>query len=257
MFMEGSLKRKIKRLKESGAEELLDRVAVEKRLNISVNGRHLLSLHATPTMIKELVTGFLLTEGVVKVLCHERMSIVYGEEIDVDVPAEGKIADAKGTLTSGCAGGLTYLKDNIDTVPEGFSIGAEALRALFRQFQQRSKLYLETGCVHSAALSDGREMLYFAEDIGRHNAADKVIGASLMDAPAVKGKPMPNLMLASGRLSSEMVSKCARWGIPVLASRAAPTDRAIDIAEKAGITVIGFLRGDRMNIYTHPARITA
>ncbi len=94
-------------------------------------------------------------------------------------------------------------------------------------------------------------MLVFTEDIGRHNAVDKVIGYALLENVPVQGK----VMLASGRLSSEIVTKCARAGIPVVVSRSAPTSLAVEIADAAGITLVGFVRGDRMNIYTGRQRI--
>jgi FdhD protein len=95
-------------------------------------------------------------------------------------------------------------------------------------------------------------MLCLAEDIGRHNAVDKVIGYALLEDIAFSGK----IMLASGRLSSEIVSKCAKWGIPMVASRTSPTSLALEIAEKCGVTVAGFVRADRFNVYTSPERIT-
>ena len=124
---------------------------------------------------------------------------------------------------------------------------------LFKIFNKRSELYEATGCMHSAALSDGEDFIAFAEDIGRHNAVDKVIGEVILDGEKFSGK----LMMASGRLSSEIVSKCSRWGIPIIASRAAPTALAVDIADAAGITLVGFVRGSRLNVYTHPERVSA
>jgi FdhD protein len=88
-------------------------------------------------------------------------------------------------------------------------------------------------------------------DIGRHNAVDKVIGYSILADISFRGK----LMVVSCRISSEIVSKCARWGIPIIASRAAPTDLAIEIAQKTGVTLVGFVRGDSLNVYTHEQRI--
>jgi FdhD protein len=155
-------------------------------------------------------------------------------------------------VTSGCAGGISFRRTpSKAALADFFSVNPETLKGLFRLFQERSSLYRLTGCVHSAALSDGASVLAFAEDIGRHNAVDKVIGRCLLEGIAFEGK----VMLVSGRLSSEMASKCSRWGIPVVASRTAPTDLALRIAEESGITVVGFLRGDRMNVYTHPERV--
>ncbi|HKZ56668.1 MAG TPA: formate dehydrogenase accessory sulfurtransferase FdhD, partial [Thermodesulfovibrionales bacterium] len=136
-------------------------------------------------------------------------------------------------------------------IKDAFSIDAGILKTLFKEFQQRSEIFRLTGGVHSAALSDGEKILVFAEDIGRHNAIDKIIGYSILEKIPFAGK----LILVSGRLSSEIVSKCSRWGIPIVASRAAPTNLAIEIAETSGITLIGFVRGERINIYTNPQRI--
>ncbi len=259
--MNATLKRKVKRvrLKEKDVifEEMEDPVAVEKALRIKVNGRDLLRLYCTPLMVRELVVGLLLTEEIIKgSWCAERMEIVYGEEIVVDVVSElsGEVTALGGevTITSGCAGGVTFEKKEIrDVGYKDLRVRPEVLKNLFNEFQMRSDLYKSTGCIHSAALSDGRILIAFAEDIGRHNAIDKVIGYAVLEDIKLGGK----IMFASGRLSSEMISKCARWSIPLVVSRTAPTTRALDIAEKAGMTVVGFMRGDRFNIYTHPERI--
>ena len=133
-------------------------------------------------------------------------------------------------ITSGCIGGITFPKRlSLQKLHDSFTISAEKIKAIYRQFQNSSQLYKLTGCVHSAALSDGNEILCLAEDIGRHNAVDKVIGYCILEALPFEGM----IMLASGRLSSEIVSKCARWGIPVIASRTSPTSLAVEIAERA------------------------
>jgi|Deesub1362A_J573_1020465.scaffolds.fasta_scaffold00013_148 FdhD protein len=251
--MDGSLKRNVFRVTAESFNKVEDVIAVEKRLKILVNGKEVLSLYCTPLMIKELVVGFFMTEGIVKGnICAERMTILYGDEITVDVPVEGEVSVEGGTATSGCAGGITLQRKLLKGARDSkFSIGRESLIELFKQFQMRSKLYRVTGCVHSAALSDGKDIVFFAEDIGRHNAVDKVIGRCLLEGVDFQEK----IILTSGRLSSEVVAKCSRWGIPLIASRAAPTDLAINIAEESGITVVGFLRGERMNVYTYPERI--
>lgn len=234
--------------------EVDDLVAVEKRLRISINGREALSLFCTPVQVRELVVGLILTEGIADEVCAERMTIAYGEdEVAVDVHAEGEVRAEGGTVTSGCVGGVSFGKEPGEKArKDRFAIGATRLRELFGRFQKRSELYASTGCIHSAALSDGSDIILFAEDIGRHNAVDKVIGSCLLEGLPFAGK----LMMASGRLSSEIVSKCARWGIPMVASRTAPTALALDIAEKGGVTVVGFVRGERLNIYTHQERVT-
>lgn len=248
------IKRKILKKQDNSFGEIEDHIAIEKRLRVSVNGKEVISLYCTPSMIKELVVGFFLTEGILDgKFCLDEISIKdVGEEIAVDIPAKGEIGTEGLTVTSGCVGGLTFnRKRDFEKINDSFSIEVAAIETVFNEFQKRGKLYRLTGCVHSAALSDGTKILAFAEDIGRHNAVDKVIGHSILEEIPFTQK----LMLVSGRLSSEIASKCSRWGIPVLASRTAPTDLAIRIAEKSGVTLVGFVRGERMNIYTNTDRI--
>ena len=250
--MKGAEKRRISRITEEGCLELDDEVAREKRLRISVNGQEVLRLYCSPVKVRELVVGLFMTEGVIRGnWCAERMTVKYGHDILVDIPAEGDVSLEGGTITSGCLGGITFDRTFEDAVGEGIKIGRVMLRELFTGFQRMSGLYELTGCIHNAAVSDSKEIIAHAEDIGRHNAVDKVIGHCILENITLEDK----IMLVSGRLSSEMASKCARWKIPVVVSRAAPTSLAIDIAERSGITMIGFMRASRFNIYTHPFRI--
>jgi FdhD protein len=250
--MKATHKWTVQKLKGKTRDKVEDTVAEEKRLRSSINGREVLSLYCTPLMIRELVVGLIMTEGIADGICMERMSIIYGDEIAVDVPAEGEVRTEGAVITSGCVGGITFSKKLTDTAKDDSTkIKRSALRELFREFHARSSLYELTGCVHSAALSDGEDIICFAEDIGRHNAVDKAIGCSILEAVDLRGK----IMLASGRLSSEIVSKCSRWAIPIVVSRTAPTALALNIAAETGVTVVGFVRGDRMNVYTHPERV--
>lgn len=254
--MDGILKKTVKRLRIKGSEivsqDMDDPVAVEKRLRIIINGKEVLKLYCTPIMIREMITGFLMTEELIKgSWCADRMSIEYGDDIVVDIPSEGEVSLEGATITSGCAGGIT-LQQRYEKIQDfSLRVNPERLRSLFSEFQARSLLYRDTGCIHSAAVATEKYIIAFAEDIGRHNAVDKVIGFCLLENIDLQDK----IVFASGRLSSEMVSKCARWLIPVVVSRTAPTTRALEIAEEAGMTIIGFMRGDRFNVYTHPQRL--
>lgn len=251
--MIGFIKRKIYKNASNALQEREDLIAVEKRLRVSVNGKEVLSLYCTPLMVRELVVGMFMTEDIIKGgWCAERMSIEYGEDILVDIPAEGEASTDGAVITSGCIGGITFPKRlSLQKIDDPFQMKINVLKELFRRFQNASELYKMTGCVHSAGLSDGSDIFCLAEDIGRHNAVDKVIGYAILENIPFKGK----IMLASGRLSSEIVSKCAKWGIPIVASRTSPTSLAVDIAEKSGVTVVGFIRADRLNVYTYPQRI--
>lgn len=239
---------KILRIKEGRAEEIEDLVAIEKRVRISVNGRHLISLYCSPSMVREFVAGVIYSERLISGgWCADRISIEYGDEINADVPADGIVSEGERTVTSGCAGGASFARPALlEKLADDAVFDVAHIKDLYREFHSRSEGYKATGGVHSAALADDRHILVFAEDIGRHNAVDKVIGYSLLENVPLHGK----IMLASGRLSSEIAIKCARCGIPVVVSRSAPTSLAVETADAAGLTLIGFVRAERMNIYT-------
>jgi FdhD protein len=246
--------RKKKIIKYQGAsyEAVEDSCAAEKKCIISVRGKEILSLYCTPMMVNELVNGLLMTERVVpSTLSPEKMAIVHGDDITVNLLVDENISPEQFTTTR-CVGGVTVQRERFfEKIHDDFSLTIGELKNLFDDFQQRSELFKMTGGFHSAAISDGETILSFVEDIGRHNAVDKVIGDMLMKKISFKSKAM----LVSCRVSSEIISKCSRWSIPILASRSAPTDLAIEIAEMSGMTLVGFVRGDRLNIYANPQRI--
>lgn len=251
--MQSHRKRNIIKITETHNAQTEDIIAEEKRLRISVNGKEALKLFCSPIMVRELVVGFLMTEGIIRGnWCAERMTIQYGDEICVDIPAEGEVSLEGATMTSGCVGGVTFDRETVETIAaDGVVIGIDKLREIFHEFQKKSDLYNQTGCIHSAAVSDGESILVVAEDIGRHNAVDKVIGYCILEQIPLNNK----ILFVSGRLSSEMATKCSRWAIPIVVSRAAATALSVDIADRSGITMVGFMRGKRCNIYTHPERI--
>lgn len=244
---------RITRISGGRAEEADDPVAVEARLNLSVNGSRVLSMSCTPSLIRELVAGFVMTEGIIEgSWCADRMSIEYGEDINVDIPSEGKVSLEGASFTSGCAKGISMpARPGAASPPDDFRISSEVLLRLFKDFRKRSELHDRTGGVHSAAIASEDGIVFFAEDIGRHNAVDKVIGHCLLEGHDLSR----HIVLSTGRLSSEICAKCSRWGVPVLSSIGAPTTMAVETAAKAGVTIVGFVRAGRMNVYTRPERI--
>ena len=160
------------------------------------------------------------------------------------------------TLGSGCGAALTpdghfdplSCERRIDT---GFSIEAATLSAATTAFVRRSRLFKTTGGVHAAAIAAGSEIIAFAEDVGRHNAFDKVVGACYRQGIELVDK----IALATGRLSRELVAKAIPVSLPLVASRSAPTSAAAELADEANLTLVGFVRAGRMNIYTHPWRV--
>lgn len=259
MNSNSSVKKEITKYSSGAFERIEDDVAVEKRLRIFIRGKEIINFLCTPTMVMELVVGFVMSEGLFKGkgrLCPEDILIEEGSSGNNDIEAhlfiENELEEHPATVTSGCAKGLTFLSDR-ETVPieDELKIRPEPIFDLFREFQNKSNLYRLTGGAHSAALSDGKEIIVFSEDIGRHNAVDKIIGYCLLSDISTKGK----VLLSSGRLSSEIANKAIRASIPILVSRTAPTSMAVEIAEKNNLTIIGFLRGSRFTIYSYPQRI--
>lgn len=249
-------------LKVSGGriEGAVDEVASELPVRLVLNEVPLVTLLCTPTELEELAVGFLLTEGLLRDRADLRRVEVSesGPVVRVTVaslPADWEKLFTTRAISSGCGKGITFT--NYDRGRDrkldvnSPRLAVDDIRGLLDAFRSISSLYLETGGVHSSALSDGREILFFSEDIGRHNAVDKLIGKAFLAGVPVENK----ILLTSGRVTSEIVTKAGRNRFPILVSRAAPSCMAINYAEDIGITLIGFARGDRMNIYTWPNRI--
>jgi len=247
------ISRKIIKVKENIIQSLEDSIAIETKIKILVNDIEIISLSATPLHIKELVVGYILTENIIKEnFCPQEIEIIEEkEEIKVKIYSSGPLNLNGKTLTSGCMSSFSFINELPEGYKDNFKIEIENLFLLFKDFQKKSELYKSTGCVHYAGLAEKEKIIFLAEDIGRHNAVDKVIGYAFLNKISLKDK----ILLVSGRISSEMVLKAGRWKIPIIVSRSAPTSLAIELAEKIGLTIIGFLRGNRCNIYTHPYRL--
>ncbi|MHB1392365.1 MAG: formate dehydrogenase accessory sulfurtransferase FdhD [Clostridia bacterium] len=237
-----------------------DMVVKEYALTIMLDGEEFITLLCTPSSLDCLAVGFLLSESVIKskndigkIRIDEEKGIIEVSTIESSIIAKRLLG--KRTMTTGCGKGSTFYNalDSISCkkVSSDIGISAHAILELMREFNKRSELFLSTGGVHSVALAAAASILLFHEDVGRHNAMDKVIGeASLKDIEL-----SDKIVLTSGRVSSEMLIKAAKGRIPVIISRSAPTDLAVELAEQLGIAVIGFARGQRMNVYSNPGRI--
>lgn len=255
--------RTITRIQAGVVSEMQDAVAMESVVTMFINDIEVATLLCTPSHIEALAVGFLVGEGVIsKPEQVVDSSFQRGRGIvrvtvtdDVDLsPFSGK---RSGTITSGCGKGQTYtfIRD-VEQMPElapGPSYSAAAISSRSKQFSRMSDTYQQTGGVHSAMLWDGADLALFCEDLGRHNAVDKVFGRAMLEGVSTSGR----VLLTSGRMSSEIVLKCARAGVTVIVSRNAPTSFSVTLAELLHVTLIGFVRGDRMNLYTCPERITS
>jgi FdhD protein len=248
------------RLGPNGRESARERVIREARYDLYLNGERLLGFACLPCDLEAYVIGFLANEGI--------LECPYYVDLDIDEPA-GKI-DARGpfapgqlrdfrrrrVLNPGCGGGESGGRpadpDRTARPDARFAIARNAVTAVMRRLQSESALHRLTGGTHIAALADEEgEVLFTAEDIGRHAAVDKVIGKAILAA----ADPSTLALFSSGRVASEIAWKAVRAGTPVLATRAAPTDLAVRIAREHEITLVGFIRGERMNVYSAPGRI--
>lgn len=258
----------ILRLNNGTREKVQDLITVERPITIYINGKETVTLLCTPYMVKELIAGFLLSEGWV-IKKDDLLKIDYDELdglVEVEIKEGQRIEERElsrpKTITSGCGKGLTtnFIKglEKEKAVNSNIKVQGPKLHEVMKSFRERAGMFKETGAVHSAALWDpsassgrGDEILSFAEDLGRHNAIDKVIGHCLLSDIEPKDK----VLLTSGRISSEVLMKVARRGIPVIVSRNAPTSLSIELAEFLNLTIVGFVRGQRMNVYTHSYRV--
>jgi len=246
--------------KDGHPQEVTDQVASEIGFSLKVNGKQVVTLLCTPAELDAMAIGFLLSEGILQ----ERDSLL---DVVVDdknfmvtvtlknLPDNIDATFHKKTVTSGCGQGITYTDaaslQNLPSNRSQIQVSPEDIRGMLKEFRTISTLFLKTGGVHSAALSDRKKIILFSEDIGRHNAVDKLLGKAFLGEIPVDDK----ILLTSGRISGEIMTKVIRNRIPIIVSRTAPTCMSITYAEDHGVTLIGFARGDRMNIYTHPQRI--
>jgi len=251
----------IVRVTEQGSSKIEDTVVKEFPLTIILNNQELVTLLCSPTDIKYLAIGFLAAEGLIKskdeinkILVNDRTGVVR-VATTTDLPSELLF---KRLITSGCGRGASLYsiadaQGKLKKVESQLSLPASRIFAIVREFQQRSQVYRSTGGVHSAALCDVNGILIFSEDIGRHNAIDKIFGECILrDIPTED-----HIIITSGRISSEILLKVAKGNIPVLISKSAPTSLGLKLASELGITLIGFVRSQRMNVYANEWRVIA
>jgi len=250
-----------KRFTEDGMTSMTGLVPVQKRVEIFLNGRRLAGLSCLPGDLKSLAAGFVLTEGFVRT--DELASLTVEERGDelrlsADVPDERITAALAGLrLASDCSGSAVADYD-IESVLDcgkpfnlAFQIEAKRLLALVGEFVGSSELHRRVGGVHSAALSAGKKLDYFADDISRHSAVDRVVGRAALAGDDVSSM----LLITTGRLSAEMVLKAARVRIPLVASLLSVTAQAVELAGRFHITLCGRCSPHRLDIYTGEWRL--
>ena len=231
-----------------------DTVAIpgEMPLTIFVNGQEMATILCTPTRLIQLVIGFLYLEGIIANQQDMASLRVCEDEPIADVRLlKGEYnAPVRRTITSGCGSGITF-DAHAPQVVSDLVVTPEEILSLMRQLYQQQELFQEAGGIHSSALADQEKILSAAEDIGRHNTLDKIMGDCLLR----RLSPQDKILLTTGRISSEMVLKAARMQVPVVSSRGSPTERAVTLGKELGITVIGYARGNRLSVFSSEERL--
>jgi FdhD protein len=229
---------------------------VETPVSLTVNGEVWLSFMCTPVELEALAVGFLFNEGVIETRDEVVDARVCEHGDNVDVWLNHSVEQpASWRRTSGCTGGVTAVdllaKPEVSFSANRLRVDPEAIGDLIEMLFESQSLYRETGGVHTSALSDGEKVLLSAEDIGRHNTLDKIAGLCLMNNVF----PAKRILITTGRISSEMLQKAARLGAPILISRTSPSSLSIEMAERYGITLIGYARRHRFNVYSNGQRV--
>ncbi len=259
------------RWQHGSTAERIEKLAVEEPLEIRLAGRRFTLTMRTPGHDEELAAGFLFAEGFINDArelgeirrVRGRKGAPEANAIDVilNVPADGLRSRLKRNFVMSSSCGVCG-KTSIDSIrrrvapaPDSARVAPATLLALSEKLRAAQRVFAATGGLHGAAIFslDGA-MLAIREDVGRHNAVDKVIGYALTNAMVPLAHHM---MMVSGRLSFEIVQKAAAAGLPILAAVSAPSSLAVELAEEIGMTLVGFLRDGSFNIYTRPDRVTA
>jgi FdhD protein len=245
-----------------------DQVVVEEPLEIRIGGEPFQVLMRLPGWEKELALGFLYTEGIVRELAEVITIHFCGTATDPLLPPN--VVDVNLTDAALARRGRRHLEvaysscglcakeavseicQKVPKVASTLTIAPAKILALMDRLHELQTVFKATGGTHAVALAspDG-ELFIHAEDVGRHNAMDKVIGRAVLTRQDLTDK----VALLSGRISFEMILKTARAGIPILAAVSAPTSMALELAQELDLTSVGFVRGQRLNIYTAPQRV--
>lgn len=253
-------KRQIITYRQGSRQSQQDEVVKEMPVTIILNEQEIGTLICSPYAWEELVVGFLLSEGLLtrqedikELFCREQQGVVWVETSE-DIPAIDTML--RRNFASCCGKGrpsLYFLNDSrqIKPVTSSAQFTVKQLFKFMKSMEQGAEIFRRTGAVHGAALASNQEIVAYYEDIGRHNALDRILGYTFLNN--INTSAM--MVALTGRVASEMLTKSARIGVPLVVSRSAPTGLAIDLAEELGLTLVGFARGESLNIYCHSERL--
>jgi len=253
-------KRKVLKWSENGLVEQIRPIVREVPLTIYLNDNEIVTLLCLGDHLKSLAVGFLKSEGLINQ--REDLKSVFVDEdnrvVRVEVAEDTALVEKlflRRTVTSGCGKGTTFY-NALDAlimakIDSPLTISTDQVFHLMRRLSEDSELYKMTGGTHNSALATVDDLVLFRTDIGRHNAVDKIYGETFLENIFLQDK----LLVTTGRMTSEILIKTARMGIPVLISRSAATTLAVNLAEQVGVTLIGYVRGNNQIVYTGWERV--
>ncbi|MFJ7639394.1 formate dehydrogenase accessory sulfurtransferase FdhD [Peribacillus sp. NPDC097225] len=255
-------KREIIRISKGEVQQTEDTVVTEFPVTVKINGQEFVTMVCTPEYIEDMVIGYLASEGIIRKYGEIKEIWFQEKEGYVHVKTDKlnpyyQEFQNKRYITSCCGGsrqGFVFVNDALTAKKmENMTVRLtpEDCFRLMKDLQQSAVTFQQTGGVHNAALCDVNGLVLSRMDIGRHNALDKIYGYCLKNGISLEGKAI----VFSGRISSEILLKVAKIGCELILSKSAPTELALELAEGLGITTVGFIRNDSMNIYTCPDRI--
>lgn len=238
---------------DRGWESAPGKLGKEMALALYVDRVELATLMCTPEKLNFLIAGFLRSEGFIQTLSDIALMRVCDEEQVADVRLmKPRVVNGRRILTSGCGGGVTFDEGSgVPPVKSDLRLTPGQVLGRMREMQQSLGGRSEQGGTHVSALADGERLLVVSRDVGRHNTLDKIWGYCLFNDI----EPGSRILLTTGRLSSEMVIKCAKMGVPIAVSLNSPTTRSVELGRTLGITLVGYARGSRLSVYTHPERL--
>jgi len=237
-----------------------DVVVKETLFSLFLNNQKFATLVCSPFDLKEMAVGFLCSEGILQKpsdLLNITINADVGQilvEITKESVPEGRFVKRFVTTSSSQGGPSLYFLNNavnISPISANLEITPREIFFLCDEVEKNSPLFQETGGSHCAALCSRERIIFLYEDIGRHNAVDRVLGRCFLENITVSDK----ILVFSGRVASEILIKVAKIGVPLIAARSAPTELAVNLAKEIGITIVGFIRKGRLNVYSHENRV--
>ena len=260
--MKKAVTREILRIENNRVKEREDLVVTEHAVTVKINQQEFVTMVSTPEYVEDMVVGYLASERIIR--NFEDIEEIWYQEKDGFVHVKTKQVNPiyqqvqnKRYITSCCGmsrQGFVFVNDALvskKAVGINVRITTDYCFRLMREMQDSAVTFQKTGGVHKAALCDVNGIVLSRMDIGRHNALDKIYGYCLRNNISMRDK----IIVFSGRISSEILLKVSKIGCEIVLSKSAPTELALELAEQLGITTVGFIRQNTLNIYTHKERI--